>query len=224
MNQDQIFLEREGNQWFKRNKKVLVDHTEIDWALHLIDLLKPKREIKNIVDLGCANGWRLNQLSEKFGDINLVGIDASLEAIQDGKQRYPHLNLYQGLLKNIPINYQFDLVIIGAVMHWIDRENLVKTIAEIDRLTADGGILLLGDFLPDYPQRRHYHHLPNEQIYTYKQDYAKIFEALVTYKEIAKITSNHDQRELGIQVCDSSSRWVCTLLQKSLQGFYQEVT
>ena len=33
-----------------------------------------------------------------------------------------------------------------------------------------GGYLLLGDFLPDFPQRRVYHHYNGRKLYTYKQD------------------------------------------------------
>jgi len=224
MIQDQVFLEREGDQWFKRNKATLDHKDQFDWPCYLIDFLDTQ-DVKNVIELGCSNGWRLERLRQhrKFEKARFVGIDASFEAIQDGHARYPELELYQGLLNKIPLQEEFDVVIIYFVLHWVDRSTLARSVAEVDRITKNGGFIVLGDFLPDFQHRRHYHHLPGENLYTYKQDYAKIFEALETYKELAKITFNHDHYEEKIQVCQASSRAMCVILQKSLYGFYQEI-
>lgn len=223
MNQDKVFLECEGDQWFLRNKIALENDSKFDWPCYLIDLLKQKEEIRTIIELGCSNGWRLHQLSQKLGQGQFVGVDASLEAIQDGKKLYPELSLHQGLLSQVPLQEEFDLAIVNGVLCWVDRSSLVQSITEIDRLIKDGGFLLIGDFLPDFQHRRHYHHRPTEKIYTYKQDYAKIFESLGTYKEIARFTFNHDKRQLAIEPCESSSRYSCVMLHKSLYGFYPEI-
>lgn len=223
MNQDKVFLECEGDQWFLRNKIALENDSKFDWPCYLIDLLEQKEEIRTIVELGCSNGWRLHQLSQKLGQGQFVGVDASLEAIQEGKRLYPEVNLHQGLLSQVPLQEEFDLVIIYSVLHWIDRNTLAQSIAEIDRITKDGGFLLIGDFFPDFQHRRHYHHLPGEKVYTYKQDYAKIFESLGTYKEIARFTFHHDNRKLAIETCESSSRFTCVMLHKSLYSFYPEI-
>lgn len=223
MNQDQIFFEREGNAWFRRNKAVLLKEEKIDWPIYLLDLLSNKNEIDAALDLGCANGWRLNKIREKFKNIQCVGIDSSLAAVEDGKKRYPALELYHGTLSQIFLKSAFDLVIVYFVLHWVDRGTLVKSISEIDRVTKDGGFLMLGDFLPDFPHRRKYHHLPQEEVYTYKQDYAKIFESFGIYKEIVRVTFNHEKFNLKVQPCNSASRAFCTILQKSLNGFYIEI-
>ncbi len=52
---------------------------------------------------------------------------------------------------------------------------LTRAIAEIDRVVKWNGYLVLDDFLPDFPTKRHYHHRTGEPIFTYKQDYAEIF-------------------------------------------------
>lgn len=227
MNQDQIFLENEGNRWFSRNKSCFQEEANFDYPSHLIDWLLKNNQFKpaNFLELGCSNGWRLESLRKKIDNLQgkFVGLDASQEAIENGKIRYPELNLHQGLLSNVPIQGNFDVVIVNFVLHWVDRKSLAQSVAEVDRLTKDGGILILGDFLPDFQQRRHYHHRPSDAIYTYKQDYAKIFESLGLYKELARLTFNHDRPELGIHTCDSSVRGVCVALQKSLLGFYPEV-
>lgn len=224
MLQDQVFLEREGDRWFERNQSVLVNHEKFDWATHLINLIENKSKIQTIAELGCSTGWRLHNLRQSFPDAKIVGFDASLEAIKAGQALYPNLELCQGTLAQNPLQEEFDLVIVAGVLCVVDRKLIAQSIAEIDRVTKDGGYLLLGDFLPDFPQRRHWHHCPNEAVYTYKQDYSKIFESLGTYKLMSSITFNADQPvQLSLQACDSTTRYSFALLQKSLSNFYPQL-
>ena len=222
MTQDNVFLEKEGDAWFNRNKSKLGNKIEHDWIFFLAKSLE-KKKIKRIVEIGCSNGWRLHFLAKEFRDVEVVGVDASEQAIMDGKKRYPELSLHHGLLSEASNTLgTFELVIVNFVFHWIDRTTLVKSLHELDKLTADGGRLILGDFLPQMQQKRRYHHLPKEYIYTFKQDYAKIFESLGTYRELCRITYDHDDSKCSIKACDFSSRAVCSVLQKSYNDFYPE--
>lgn len=221
MIQDDIFMSDEGNQWFKRNRDAVVDQNRFDWPIKIIETLKEKEKIKRILELGCANGWRLARIKDMFqGNVELYGSDASKEAVTDGISRYSDLRLKQGLLSEIPFDLIFDLVIVNFVFHWVDRKSLVKSIAEIDRVICDQGLLIVGDFLPDFPQKRPYHHLPGQNVFTYKQDYAKIFEVFGTYSEIFRVTFNHKQPNQYLGGNPSDERGCCCLLQKSLDGYY----
>ena len=225
MRQDTTFLDHEGNQWFNRNR-IAIDQKvdQFDLPTYLIDLIQSQTEIDSIAELGCSNGWRLKKLQERFPNALLSGVDASLAAIEDGQKKYPNLDLYQGLLADIPLQKTYDIVIVHFVLCWVDRAALAISIAEIDRLVKQGGMLIIGDFYPDFPQRRHYHHLPEQDIFTYKQNYPAIFESFGTYQEIAKFTGNHDvEKDWTIQVCDSSNRFACSILHKSLVSYYQEL-
>jgi ubiquinone/menaquinone biosynthesis C-methylase UbiE len=225
MDQDGIFSNGEGNAWFQRNKTTIENGGHIDWPCHLIELYEDKSSIHSVVELGSCNGYRLNKIRKILPPgCRCVGIDASREAVQDGRKKYPELALYEGVLSDIPLKDDFDLVIVNFVLHWVDRRTLVKSIAEIDRLTKDGGLLLIGDFLPDYQQRRRYHHLPNDMVFTYKQDYAKIFEIFGTYREIVRFTYNHDDKNAGyaIKPSPATARGYCSVLSKSLEKFYPE--
>jgi SAM-dependent methyltransferase len=225
MQQDEVFLDQEGDNWFERNS-IAIDNKikEFDFPTYLIDLLEHKDKINTIAELGCSNGWRLQKLHKKFPSVQLSGIDASAAAIADGKNKYPHIELKQGLLADIPLQQQYDVVIVFFVFHWVDRSSLAKSIAEVDRLVKDGGLLIIGDFSPDFPQRRRYHHLSEQNIFTYKQDYTRTFESLGIYKEITKFTSSHDkQQSLIIQTCDSTNRLSCSILHKSLINYYHEL-
>lgn len=226
MVQDDVFLAGEGDAWFQRNREALGATAALrhDWPLALIGQLDAAQRagIGSVVELGCSNGWRLARLRQTL-PARMVGVDASAEAVADGHARYPGLALRQGGLAEVPLQEQFDLTIVNFVLHWIDRSTLARCVAEIDRVTRDGGLLVLGDFLPDYPQRRAYHHRsPEERVFTYKQDYARIFEAMGTWREIARVTFDHGNVGDQIKTAASGSRSVCSVLQKSLTGFYGE--
>jgi SAM-dependent methyltransferase len=221
--QDDFFLGGECDAWFMRNRDGLINVERHDWTLALLNMLEMRHEFANVIEVGCANGWRLAQLKERL-QAGFTGVDGSRAAIADGTTRYPGLRLIHGSMAELPVTEEFDLTIVSYVLHWIDRTTLALTVSEIDRVTRDGGILIIGDFLPDFPQRRVYHHAPGHLIYTYKQDYARLFEALGTYRELARVTYNHDSTSACIQASPSTERGVCVMLQKSLQGYYHQDT
>lgn len=231
--QDKIFLASEGDAWFARNRDKLGQEGRIDWPARLVEEIasggkdaasggRKLDPIRSVLELGCATGWRLEIIRRRLG-VRCVGVDASREAIEHGRRTYPGVEFHQGLLASVPLTETFDVVILQAVLHWVDRSSLAASIAEIDRLVRDGGYLSVGDFLPDFQPRRPYHHLPGQGVYTYKQDYAKIFEALGTYREIRRVTFEVNDARLPLSPSDSDNRKSCTILHKSLQCFYPDM-
>jgi SAM-dependent methyltransferase len=223
MNQDNVFFQGEGNRWFDRNRAFLADKERPDWPLRVLSMLEGAGELGSFLELGCSNGWRLARLREAYGrDRRYAGVDPSEDALAQGRAEYPDLELHRGLLSRIPLEGGFDLVIVNFVFHWVDRSSLAASIAEADRMVADGGYLLIGDFLPDSPQKRAYHHLPGMPVHTYKQDYPAIFTALGTYGEMVRITYGHGGGSGSLRPVGSDDRAGCSLLRKSLTGRYPE--
>jgi len=220
MNQDELFRQSEGNAWFERNRAALGRHQE-DWPVRLITQLDPDAGVRSVLELGCATGWRLEALRQRLG-ARCVGVDASRGAVDFGREQYPGLELHQGVLSQVPLAGPFDAVIVHFVLHWVDRATLAASVAEIDRMVRDGGYLCVGDFLPDFQQRRHYHHLPGAEVFTYKQDYAAIFESLGTYRTLTRVTYESVEADAPLAPSRSDERKACTLLHKSLSGFYTE--
>ncbi len=210
--QDLVFLESEGNNYFRRNRTVFTDPDKFsdDMPLRLLGRHGDVRPRK-VLEIGCANGFRLATIHERFG-AECTGVDPSIEAIDCGKQLYPNVNLIRALASEIPLSDPFDLVIVFFVLHWVGRERLMQAVSEIDRLTADAGYLLIGDFFPSTPRMRKYHHLPHEEVFTFKQDYASIFVASGLYSSIETLVYPYGGT--------SPDRAVCNLLRKSLNGNY----
>jgi len=221
MNQDDIFFNSEGDQWFIRNQaKITERHNDKtdDPVLTMIDKsgLKPNQ----VLEIGCSNGWRLDLIKRKYG-VRCVGVEPSLQAVEDGQKNYPSLELYRGRASALPIEDTFDLVVVPFVLHWVARDELLHSVAEVDRVVADQGFLIISDFAPDWPMRVPYHHLPNQEVYTYKMNYSEVFIATGLYQLVAHFTFNHDCDKVKA-VDNSASRGACTLLRKSSDGFTSE--
>jgi SAM-dependent methyltransferase len=224
MTQDRIFLEGEADRWFKRNLADISRADRPDWPLRILARLEGGAGLGSFLELGCSNGWRLGRLRELFGaEKRYAGVDPSAEALMQGRSAFPGVEFHRGTLSEVPLAGAFDVVIVNFVLHWVDRSSLARSIAEIDRLVADGGYLVLGDFLPDFPQKRAYHHLEGGKVFTYKQDYPRVFASLGTYREIVRIAHEHSGAAETFAPVDSADRAVCSLLRKSLSGHYPEM-
>lgn len=222
VDQTAMFQEGEGDAWFRRNLDALSSPRADDPALSLAKEVigGPGARIGSVCEFGCANGWRLAALSDSLApDARIAGFDVSAEAIRDGQHKWPHLDLRVGVADEPPFDGRFDLVIVNFVLHWIDRDRLARTIVAIDESIGDGGFLILSDFLPSTPCKTRYHHLPDSEVYTYKQDYRTIFEALGSYREIQSRIFGHGREGAGDAGVTDADRAVCALLQKSLAAY-----
>lgn len=224
--QDLVFFESEGDEWFKRNKDYLEKKSDFDFPLEMLRRLNQKEQIQTVLEIGCSNGWRLQQIKSILPNAQLFGVEPSAAAIESGQKNAPDINFVRGLVSDLPLQQDFDLVIVNFVLHWVDRKSLFQSLSEIDRVVADEGYLIVGDFYPDYPQKRSYHHLADEGVFTFKQDYAQLFAGVGTYKEMAKFCYDHEKKSSELNFdgsAEQGSRAVCSLLRKSLTKYYKTV-
>lgn len=221
--QDRIFARSEGDAWYLRNASHLMPgRPDVLLGLLAASPVDTRARIRSICDVGCSNGDRLARFGRALpGAAALCGFDASKVATSEGMALFPGLDLRQGLADDPPFKDQFDLVIVSFVLHWVDRSRLATAIAAIDGLVAEGGILLLADFLPDRPCARRYHHRQDVTVFTYKQDYSAAFTGLGLYQEAARRLYSHDDPTGAVAVSSDQDRAMAALLVKSTR--YQEV-
>lgn len=188
--QRDIFLAGEADQWFERNKAVLDSNRgdPVADALKIIGV-KPKR----VLEIGCANGWRLSRLRQAF-TAECVGIDPSSRAIEQGLKEFAGIDLRVGAADRIPFAArEFDLVIFGFCFYLIDPDLHFQCVAEADRVLCDGGVLVISDFLTPFPYHNNYSHL--DGVRSHKLEFSRYFLAHPGYNLIHR-TLNHAQSEL----------------------------
>jgi ubiquinone/menaquinone biosynthesis C-methylase UbiE len=222
--QDEIFWKSEGDQWFLRNKAALANAAKVDWVTRAIEFMNLNEKISSVLDIGCADGWRIGKLKKILEEISnsKVSVDVSPEALKEGAARFPQIKFIRSKISKLDLTETFDMVIINSVFHWVDRDTLASAVAEVDRVTADKGYILIGDFLPDGQERRSYHHLSDLECFTYKQNYPAIFEAFGTYKEVLKITYDCESPDYTVSAATSDNRATCVVLKKDLFNYYRE--
>ena len=120
-----VFLNKEGDNWFKRNHENFTENKlKSDPIVYL--LLKNKiLVLKNILEIGCSSGYRLNYLKKYThkGNYYYFGIDPSKEAIEHGK-KFKNISLKIGTADNLEFdNQSFDLLIFGFCLYLCDRSD-----------------------------------------------------------------------------------------------------
>lgn len=219
--QGAIFLEGEGDRWFSRNAAVLASKDQLarDLPLRMLAQASSYRP-RRVLEVGCSTGWRLAALRERYG-CSVTGVEPSAAAIDEGKRLYgADFDLRRGLARALPIRADetFDLVIVAFVFHWVSRDAVLASVAEIDRALDDGGHLLVYDFFPDAPTTRPYHHLPDGDAYTYKQEVARTFLATNLYQHVGRLAAHHAGSPdlLTMTRIASGDRVVCDVLEKNV--------
>jgi ubiquinone/menaquinone biosynthesis C-methylase UbiE len=213
-NQRNVFLNGEGDEWHSRNlAHELNELDHIDPVIH-----QSLGSCTSVLEIGCADGRRLARISEKCEHIStLVGIDPSSAAITAGSARFTGLDLRVGTADSLPKGELFDAVVIGFCLYLCDRELLSKIVSEVDRVLADGGVLVLVDFDPPHPRRRRYHH--HEGIWSYKMNYSELFTALPHFVLSSKTSISHSGNEWEV---DERERIAVWSIRKNLSGGYSE--
>jgi ubiquinone/menaquinone biosynthesis C-methylase UbiE len=174
MKQAQAFLNGEADAWIERNRAGFGRHDPVSEAIAEIKL-QPTR----ILEIGCANGWRVERLKERFPTCSVRGIDPS--------SRVPSSpSATRGTADDLAAfaAAEFDLLIYGFCLYLCDREDLFKIAAEADRVLRDGGHIVIHDFaVPAEPFARIYEHRAG--ILSYHMDYAKLWLAHPWYRTVA---------------------------------------
>lgn len=109
----------------------------------VVELIKSSGiEPSTILDVGCASGWFLSQLSRHFPKAKYYGIDVYSKAIIYGRKKYKKLKLIEADAHSIPFSSQtFDLVVCAEVLeHVVKPEGVLR---EIKRVLRKNGLAVV---------------------------------------------------------------------------------
>jgi ubiquinone/menaquinone biosynthesis C-methylase UbiE len=196
LTQTSAFLDGEGDNWFKRNRESLTSQSFSTEVLTRV-LSNSHFEIQSILEIGCSNGFHLNELGKAF-NAKCYGIDPSSAAISAGSKAFPSLNLSVGIGHNLNFNDEsFDLIHFGFCLYLFDRSDIFQAIAEADRVLQSGGFLAITDFDPNTRQKNEYHHFP--RLSSFKNSYSDFFTGGGHYSLIAKESFSHSNKYFTVE-------------------------
>jgi SAM-dependent methyltransferase len=217
--QGTAFSDGEGDRYFERNRDALAAYdAAVDPVAQCVRLagLRPS----SILEIGAAAGDRVAALAGELG-ASAHAVDPSAAAIEDGRRRHPHVAMSVAAMDTLPNIGPFDLVVVNFVFHWVDRRLLLRSVSEVDRMVADGGHLVIGDFLPAGHAKTQYHHRPG--VWTFKQRYSDVFTTSGVYCRVVELSGEYGGTGPSGDG-DPAHRMSTCLLHKSLAGHYQTVT
>ena len=140
-----LIRKKEADKYFVRNKDSLSVKDEKIFNLIKINSIKAN----NILEIGCANGNRLNQYSKLCKSKKSYGVDISRKSILDGKRRYKDLKLLNiSSIEIDKIKVNFDFIICGFFLYHLDRELIFKQFDLIHEKLSKNGLLLIWNFDP----------------------------------------------------------------------------
>jgi SAM-dependent methyltransferase len=194
-----VILESEADSWFDRNYAGLGKVDPVTPMISEIGLTP-----KTMVEVGCANGWRLDRWHQLFGT-DAIGVEPSRRAAAHRSAKGRAIR--RGTADKLPIHSNYaDVVIYGFCLYLADPEDWFRIAAEGDRVLASGGHLVVHDFTAgSHVEMRAYAH--DERLLAYHFDFARLWLTHPRYSVV--------RRQI-------SEEWMVTVLRKN--GFRAEIT
>ena len=109
-----------------------------------------------VLDVGCAKGFMLYDLSRLIPGINVKGIDISDYAIVNCIEEMKN-NLEVGDAKELNFeNDSFDLVISITTIHNLEYDECIKALKEINRVSKKNAFITVDAYRNDEEKKRMY--------------------------------------------------------------------
>lgn len=118
------------------------------WHTHKIKLAQRiigKIKFQNCLDVGCASGYMVSEISKVFPHAKYFGIDIYDKAIEYAKKNFPHIKFKVAFASKLPFNSNhFDLILFyETIEHVEDPKECLREIKRV--LKKDGRLILTMD-------------------------------------------------------------------------------
>ena len=212
MSQKRIFSESEGDAWYLRNRDHLQSVSDLkfrsDIDLVCSELGPHQADINAVLEVGCSNGLKLEYVCRQL-NAKGKGIEPSQRAVEEGNARIADKKIELSVGSSESISFaggQFDLVIFGFCMMFCDRDKVLQSLGEGDRVLRPGGFLVITDWDAGPPRKNPFIHKPG--IFSFKQDYSTILLATSAYHLVAKRSYSHDNDFFDIDPNERVATWI----------------
>jgi ubiquinone/menaquinone biosynthesis C-methylase UbiE len=131
----------------------IVRRRELDAIIQYVDHLSTQLvRSPKILEVGCGNGYTLACIRERFPNIRLFGIDYSPEMVKLAQSRnIPDCAISYGDVRKLEFNQaHFDFLISDrCIINLLERNEQLRALQEIARVTRSGGYLLVIEAFTD---------------------------------------------------------------------------
>ncbi|MDD5340819.1 MAG: class I SAM-dependent methyltransferase [Patescibacteria group bacterium] len=125
----------------------------LEKVLEIINSQAPKNG--TLLDIMCGPGYLLGQISDKRGDLKLVGVDLDERYISFSKEKYPKISFEVGDTLSWQPQQLFDVVICTGSIHHIVYEKQDRAIARIADMVKPDGLVIISDcHIDDYANEK----------------------------------------------------------------------
>jgi len=207
--QEKIFLKKEADNFYKRNKKKFSKKDNL-YKIIINQGSKIKNVKKlNILEVGCADGARLAMVKEKL-NCNCYGIEPSSIAIKNKIDK--NIIIKKGIASKLNFNDKFfDIIIYGFCLYLVDISKLSDVFKEADRVSKDKSIIIVKDFYSKKSKVNNYKRFKNIKVHKY--DFSKIFTWHPNYTLINKIIYPYEDKKFK-----NDKLSIATLIKSSNAG------
>ncbi|WP_114952850.1 class I SAM-dependent methyltransferase [Sphingosinicella terrae] len=116
---------------------------EVDAILSTLAYLEQNGSRKlRLLDIGCGNGYLLEQIRQRHADMELMGLEYTPELVEIARQRgVEGCEIVQGDVRDMPFeNASFDIIVTErCIINVMDQQDQAKSIAEVARILRQGG-------------------------------------------------------------------------------------
>lgn len=179
MRQADIFLEGEGDRWLERNRAKLGEYDPVS-----SEIARNRIKPMHVLEIGCANGWRLEALRDRYG-CEVFGVEPSRQGCIEAAGR--RIAAIQSSASCLSVNQTFDMVIYGFCLYLTDPDEWLRIAAEGDWVLQAGGYLIIHDFKAheeDGAFARKYSHLNG--LVSYHYDFANLWLGSSRYRQVSR--------------------------------------
>jgi ubiquinone/menaquinone biosynthesis C-methylase UbiE len=98
--------------------------------------------VRQLLDIGCGNGYLLEEIRRRMGDVSLSGLEYTPELVQIARERnVENCEIVQGDVRHIPFaEASHDVVVTErCIINVMDQDDQAKSLNEVARILRPGG-------------------------------------------------------------------------------------
>ena len=136
---------QKSESYFNRHSNTVINRNGYwSYDYRITSKILMKRNVKNLIDIGCGNGAFLEMFHKAAPGVKLSGLDLSREMVARSRQRLPEVDIVEGDAENMPFTDKtFEAVSCHMSIHHHPRPE--KSLSEMYRILMKNGTVVINE-------------------------------------------------------------------------------